>query len=131
MSYAAAGLFTFIPVLVFVTGLILALVTRGRHPRRSTFAAIGFAVLIVDGLIGTVWNIAGPQLRVSHRWPVSLYAALSGLFGAVETLLLIAGWVLILIALFGRERTTPAYPQAGGPPAPQQPPFPGGRPPGY
>jgi hypothetical protein len=127
MTYAAAGLFTFIPVLVFVTGLILALVTRSRHPRRSTFAAIGFILLIVDGLVATVWNIAGPQLRLARDWPISLYAALSGLFGGVETLLLIAGWVLILIALFGRERTAPAYPPAARP----QPPFPGRQPPGY
>lgn len=134
MTYAAAGLFTFIPVLVYVTGLILAIVTRARHPRRSTFAAIGFAVLIVDGLIGTVWNVAGPQLRVAQDWPISLYTAISGLFGAIETVLLIAGWALILVALFGKERNAPAQAvPAQQPPLqqPPQPPPPGQRPPGY
>lgn len=67
MSYAAAGLFSFIPVLVFVTGVIIALVTRRKHPGRSTLAAIGFAVLAVAGILQTGWNVAGFQLRVANK----------------------------------------------------------------
>lgn len=132
-SYAVAGVFTFVPVVLYVTGLILALVRRSKHPRRSTFATIGFAVLIVDGLLATVWVVTGPML-VTHGWSISRYAALTGVFGTVETILLLGGWVLILVALFGRERTAPAQPvpaQQSPLQQPPQPPFPGQRPPGY
>lgn len=124
-SYAAAGVFTFLPVLLYVTGLILALVTRAKHPRRSMFAAIAFAVLIVDGVLATVWSVTGPQL-ISHGWSVSRYGVVTVAFGTVETLLLLGGWALVLVALFGRERHAPTQPAPA-----QHPPFPGQRPPGY
>lgn len=124
MSYAAAGLFSFIPVLVFVTGVIIALVTRRKHPRRSTLAAIGFAVLAVAGILQTGWNVAGFQLRVANHWSIDVYAAYSGGIGVLDLLLVIAAWVLILLALFVADDKTPTTPAQ----VPQPPPFPGQRP---
>lgn len=139
MSYAASGAIQFVPVLVFITGLVISLVTRARHPKRSTFAAIAFCIFIVGGLGTAGWSFVGIALIRGDSF--SMYSALSGLVYGVAMLLNVAGWVTMLLALFKADGAArPAQPvQPSGyqvpfppqqPPSPQ-PPSPGQRPAGY
>lgn len=139
MSYGVASVFSSLPVLTFITGLVIALVTRAKHPRRSTFAAIGFVLLAVGGVLQTVWLVVGSQL-LRHGWDISRYALASTGVSVVGLICALGGWALLLVALFFSDRRSETtqlpphhqpFPPQHQPFPPQQPPFPGQQPPGY
>lgn len=87
--------------LVYLVGSALALVRRAQHPRRSTLALCAFAFLALGLLVA-----AGSQALIvlpRDMGHPGLHLMLT-LAGAVRMLLELSGWVLLLCALFAREK---------------------------
>lgn len=92
--------------IVWIVGMILALVFWRKHPRVSLLALLGFALLLAVSLVGTFF---------SAYWPISLRnqgmtgVEIGRIIGIANLAVGVAGagaWVLIVIALFvGRPRT--------------------------
>ncbi|MGH3094957.1 MAG: hypothetical protein ACRDMV_03025 [Streptosporangiales bacterium] len=116
---------SFLPAVVFAAGIVFALVTMQRQPRRSTFALIGFLVLLVGYLAVRIYQLAffpsdpGDYLvsiLVSQFAYIVVFAVgLAMLVGAV-------------FAVPSQRPGAPAAPPAWGPPHAQapQPGWPGG-----
>jgi hypothetical protein len=84
-------------VLVWGAGIVLALVTWKRHPQASMLAVAGFAVFLVDRLIGALLTgiLMQPQdMNVEARMRVL------ALLGYAHSAVQLVGWGLLLGALF-------------------------------
>jgi hypothetical protein len=87
-------------VLVWGAGIVLALVTWKRHPQASALAAAGFAVFLVEAVIGAVLTtvIMRPQdVNFETRMRVL------NLVGYARSAVRLVGWGLLLAALFLRR----------------------------
>jgi hypothetical protein len=119
-SYAAIGLTSgamrLIELLALVALLVLAIVTRKRHPRSAPFLALGFAALLLANLIGLVWSFAEPAI-VSAGGGAASYQASMIAVTVVTGLASLAGLALLGVALFlRRPPEVPAAPPVAGPP---------------
>jgi hypothetical protein len=107
-----------------LVGIVLLMVRRRRHPRRSTFAAIGMTVLLVVAVVqGVVLPLYGARI-------VGLDTGLLLAIRAVVAVFQIIGWALVIAGLLARERDVPQNgpPRAGWPPPPAGGPWAAGAP---
>ncbi len=103
-------------------GFVMALATARKHPRRSTFAAIGLAIEIAVGL---AWRFLLPALYGRIDDQDSFLVTFNVIVGVLDVI----GWTLIVAALLVGERAvrSAGYAQAPGPWVGQG----GGPPPGW
>ncbi|MEH0819436.1 MULTISPECIES: hypothetical protein [unclassified Micromonospora] len=103
---------------VLVTGLVLAVVRRGRLPQRARALMMsGIAVLLVVSLIGLVWNVAMPHL-LDLRWDGGGGYRQYQLFSLAVGVLWAIGYpiglgLLVAAVLAGRPVAAPAVDWAG------------------
>lgn len=91
-------------LLVYLVGSALALTRRAQHPRRSTLALCAFAFLTLALLAAGVMQTVFVLPREMDHQSLQL---ITGVIGALRLLLELTGWVLLLCALFAREKTQP------------------------
>ncbi len=91
-------------LLVYLVGSALALTRRAQHPRRSTLALCAFALLALGLLASAASQVMIVLPREVDRHTLQLVLMIAG---AIRMLLDLAGWVLLLCALFAREKTQP------------------------
>jgi hypothetical protein len=90
-----------IPLLaVWLVGLVFALVRRRRHSRVSLLAAVGLVIFIGRAALVPVASYVALR-RASDAAELGLS---QGIIGIVSALVATAGWMLILIAVFGWRR---------------------------
>ena len=93
-------------LIVYIVGLVMALVLWRRHPRVSLLSAIAFAMLLVSTILNGVymWYVlrsdSAPELSRGTLLAVGNFAF---------TLLNVGAWILILIALFCRRQREPGW----------------------
>lgn len=91
--------------LVWLTGMVLALVFWRKHQRVSLLALLGFALLLIVSLVGTY---LGSYLPISLRAQGMTTPQISRTIGFASLavgLAAAAAWVLLVVALFiGRPR---------------------------
>jgi hypothetical protein len=87
-------------LLVFVVGIILAIVRWSCHPRVSLLALVAFGLLLLGSItkIGYMFWLIGGQ-EAGFSFPNSR-AIMTGINLSVTLLELIA-WILLLVALYG------------------------------
>lgn len=113
LGYALAMILPQLPtLLVWLVGLVLALVYWKRHPHASGRLVTGLVILAIVALLGTAQNAAMPWL--AQRYGASSIALVSGVSGIVRGVIAAVGWAFMVSAVFGdRPKTAPAgAPQA-------------------
>lgn len=92
-------------LIVWIIGIIVALVRWSKHPRVSLVALIGLAVLFVIALVG---GLLTPWLQMTlmrNGMSGSRVGLLSGIVGIVLSLIRAGAWGLILVAIFSKRET--------------------------
>lgn len=104
MSPYFASFATQVPmVLVYLVGIVLAVVFWRRYPKASLFALIAFALGLVDTIGGTFLSLSIPYIMVRGGG----YAGTHTMGNVFMTMAYVRGlvhvvmWALILIAIFG------------------------------
>lgn len=93
-------------LLIWLVGVIIAIVRWQRHPRTSLMLVLGLAILTLASLIGVFWEAWLPQ--GAARIGVSRIGALASVYGIVQALISAVGWVLVIIAVFSKRPEVPA-----------------------
>lgn len=125
MPYVATAV-SFLPAVAFAVGVVFAVVTMQRQPRRSMLALVGFLVLLVGYVAVRIYQLAFFPSDPGDY----LVAVLISQFAYVAVFAV--GLALLVGAVFAvpsRRPGGPAAPPAWGPPQAQapQPGWPGGR----
>lgn len=100
-----SGLLTQLPLyIVWIVGIVIALVRWSRHPKVSLLLLIGLLVLLVQSLAS---GLLLPWLQIAmmdRGMGGSRIGMLIGVISVVTALIRTAAWGLILVAVFsGRE----------------------------
>jgi hypothetical protein len=93
--------------LVWLIGMLLALVRWRRHPVPSLLALVAFTLFLMSAMTATllhVWVMSEMDLELSRAWMFSLIALGRTAVGTVA-------WVLLLLALFGWRTSPPPWPR--------------------
>jgi hypothetical protein len=103
------------PLLVLLVGVVLALVTWRRHRQASLLGALGFVLVAATRLI---W-LAEPYLTYRPMQRIDESQQIELVLSVVTTVLLTAGYLLMVLAVFvdrrapyARPRPTPHVPFA-------------------
>jgi hypothetical protein len=97
--------------LVWLAGIILAIVYRERHSRVSLLTGVALGVLLVETVIGTYLSVSLPVILFRRGIDASAIAPILNAVNCVRSLIAAAMWGLLLVALFG-WRQSPA-PEGG------------------
>jgi hypothetical protein len=99
-----------IPIyIVWITGIILAIVNIKKMPKVSILTLIALVLFLITSVISSIVNVYYPTWAMKSGIPTSqmgLFFIVKGIIGVVFSL---ACWVMILIAIFSKRRT-PAIP---------------------
>jgi hypothetical protein len=106
-------------LLVLGVGILLALVTWRRHPRASLLATVGFVLVIVTRL---VW-LSEPFLVNRSEDSMEQIGRVYAVVSVVTTVLLTAGYLLVVMAVFVDRRGPYAPPRPGAGPGARDIPF--------
>ena len=88
-------------MLVFIAGMLIAVSRFGAQPRVSVTALAAFALLSLARLISFAFSIwMAAAAREASIQVLQQMSALSSLGQVVTLILNLAGWVLILVAIF-------------------------------
>jgi hypothetical protein len=94
-------------VLVWLIGILLAIVFWKRHPRVSLLALIAFIGLLVLKLAGTYLNGWLPMNLDQSGWTVTQMGIRQGIFALISAVLSAGFWSLLLAAIFGGRKNLP------------------------
>jgi hypothetical protein len=100
-------------LLVWIAGLVLALVRWQRDRRTAILIGIVCAISIVDLLIATYLTVMLPIIVVQRGGSAAQIGVVFGIIGAVRSALHAVLWAMVLFAVFGRRKTDDAA-TAGG-----------------
>ncbi len=110
-------------VIVWVVGIIVALVTWRKHPRASMLTLIAMLIFILAWIIDLVVNVFLPMgLHASFGMPFQNIGTVVTIAEALISLFEVIGWGLLLVAVFWRRLEPPVAPVPATPPA--EPPLP-------
>jgi uncharacterized membrane protein len=87
---------------IFGIGAIIAIVRWRHHPTTSLLALLAF-VLFTVRLFASVAITWLSLRRGDMGWDIKTYSLNVGIINLVGTLVSVLGWILLLIALFGRQ----------------------------
>ena len=91
-------------VMVWIIGLVLALVFWKRNPRVSLLTLIAIMGFIINMLVGTYLSIWLPTMR-DQGWSINQIGTALGLIGFIRSFVGAILWGLVLVAIFGwREK---------------------------
>ena len=95
-------------LLVWIVGMILALVRWQRDRRASILIFIVCALSIVDLLIGSYLSVALPIILTRTGQSAAQIGAMFGVIGIVRSALHTVLWAMVLFAVFARRKTDAA-----------------------
>jgi uncharacterized membrane protein YdfJ with MMPL/SSD domain len=90
-------------VLLWLVGLGIALGRWKRHPRRSLLASVALGILVLDLIFGGLASTFAPLIANEGNLSITDVGLVFAVIGVVRTAVHIVAWVLVLLALFGRE----------------------------
>ena len=90
-------------ILVWVIGLVLAIIRWKRHPRASLFTLIAITGLMILSLAGSLLSVWLPVMIRTGGWDVSRIGVINTAVGFVRSLLAAILWGLLLAAIFGKR----------------------------
>jgi hypothetical protein len=93
-------------LIIYIVGLMFALVTWRRHPRASLLSLIAFVMFIVNALLQSAfWYMLYGGLLVGEDF--GRRNQVIGIGGGFFSVLNIMAWIFVLIALFARRPQEP------------------------
>jgi hypothetical protein len=107
-------------IVVWVIGIILALLRWRRHPRVSQLAITAFAVMIGSTVVVRTLYVWLPTVVRNRGWSTSELGTIFTAVGIVSTLINAVAWALVICAIFGwrdqrqKENLFPPAPPAFG-----------------
>lgn len=110
------GVLGILNLLAAVAAVIVSIIARKQHPKRATYAMIGFGLFAFAGILSFVWPLLTGALLTGPD-SFDTYRALSLANNVLQTLLSIAAIGMLLLALFRSDETASPSP---GQYAPQQ-----------
>lgn len=87
--------------LVWLAGIVLAVVRRPRHPRVSLCITIALVVLLLVSISATIFAATVPLIVLRNGWTASQLGAIFAFVNGSARLIDAAAWVLVLVAAFG------------------------------
>lgn len=93
-------------VVVWIIGAVLAFRQKNVYPRKSLFVIIAMFLFLGQLLINTILNIVFPMLWDAQQVILSL-----NIKAMATSLVVTAGWILILMALFSKEHPKDGFGQ--------------------
>ena len=107
---ALASLAINVPLyLVWLAGIVVAIVRRRQHPRVSQLVITGLAMLLLVSIFASMFNVLIPRLVMRNGWNANQTGVMIALVSGAARLVETAAWVLILIAVFGGRSRTAVY----------------------
>jgi hypothetical protein len=93
-------------LLVWLVGLVLAIVYWKRHPRVSLLALIGLAGLFIANVLGSLVSLWLPLIVEQTGLPGGMqqYALINAIRTIAGSLISAVFWVLVIAAIFGGRR---------------------------
>jgi hypothetical protein len=95
-------------ILALIAGVIVALVNFGKDRRKAGFGLIAFGLALVAVVLNLVVLLVTISLQTAAGYSFLVTSLFSAGGNCFVTLLPAAAWVLILLALFGKTRTSPS-----------------------
>ena len=101
------SLLTNLPLLIiWIVGIVIAIVRWKKSPRRSLLALIAFVIMmgihIVSVIFGNSFYLLASVNGMNYRMVSTISVIVNVFFSLVNT----AGWVLVLLAIFGKSKGT-------------------------
>lgn len=91
--------------LVWVVGIIFAVIQRAEHPSRSNLLIAGFALFIVASIAQASFNSLLPVMMMQQDLNASQIGSTLAAAGLLFVAINCCAWVLILIAIFKKPRS--------------------------
>jgi len=89
--------------LIWLGGIVYAIVNRSRHPRTSLFAGIALGILLIEGLVSDIGSSYLRYQSVVSDLPTVLYGKKLAALTVCSFPFSILGWLLLLVAIFKSE----------------------------
>jgi hypothetical protein len=87
--------------ILWLGGIVYAVIHREKHPRTSLFTGIGLGILLLENLVSAILSAYIQYQSFHGDVPVSQLAIRYTTLSVCSLPFSIAGWILLLIAIFG------------------------------
>jgi hypothetical protein len=97
--------------LIWLGGILLAILTWRKNPRVSLLSVIALALLLLNSILGTVLNSLIPIMMQRSGMDFRQFGMISLIRGLLQTVIACVAWILVLAAVFGwrkQQNATPA-----------------------
>jgi hypothetical protein len=117
LPYVFIQFLTWLPLyLLWMVGIILALVRWQRHPKVSILAGLAFLILIVNGMASTMTMAWLPgYLQSAQNYSAEQLAQVLSVVRVFFNLISAVAWSLILVAIFGERNRRGSVTDMHGP----------------
>lgn len=88
--------------IIWLVGIVYAIVNRRKHPRTSLFAGIAFGILLAESLASAVGSAYIQYQSFTSDLPARELGANLTILSLCTLPFSILGWILLLVAIFGR-----------------------------
>ena len=104
VTQVVTGLLGRLPLmLVWVAGIVFAVMYWKKHPRASLYTTIACSVELIQSVVWVPLSVMLPQMVSQGRLPASQMGLVFGIVGAADGVISVGAWVLVLLAIFGRR----------------------------
>lgn len=98
------GLLTSVPLyLLWLVGIVLALVRMREHPNRYRLVAISLAIMLVVSVVITGFNLSIPFVMQQYARTFEEMSNTLMVVNIIGQIVTCVAWVLLLVALFARD----------------------------
>jgi hypothetical protein len=87
--------------LIWLAGIVYAIVNREKHPRTSLLAGVGLGILLLESLVTAILSAYTQYQMISDEIAVSQFGIRYTILSLCSLPFSIAGWILLLMAIFG------------------------------
>jgi hypothetical protein len=117
LPYVFIQFLTWLPLyLLWMVGIILALVRWQRHPKVSILAGLAFLILIVNGMASTMTMAWLPgYLQSAQNYSAEQLGQVLSVVRVFFNLVSAVAWSLILVAIFGERNRRGSVTDMHGP----------------
>ena len=89
--------------IIWLAGIVYAVVSRRRHPRTSLFAGIALGILLVESLISAIGSTFIQYRAFTNDIRPVEFGTQLAMLSLCTISLAVLGWILLLVAIFRRE----------------------------
>jgi hypothetical protein len=91
--------------IVWLGGLVFAIIRWKKSPHSSLFALLGIIVIAVTHIFQSIFSYTYPVMANINGVRIGTISTVSAVVTIITNCLRAAGWLLILLAVFGKKET--------------------------